>query len=40
MSAGIEGKVRSSAIRQVGEIVEKHPDQTLSIIRNWLHSGD
>lgn len=37
---GIEGKVRSSAIRQVGEIVEKHPDQTLSIIRNWLHSGD
>jgi flagellar biosynthesis/type III secretory pathway M-ring protein FliF/YscJ len=38
--AGIEGKVRSSALRQVSEIAEKHPGETLSLIRNWLHSED
>ncbi len=38
--AGIEGKVRSSALRQVSEIAEKHPNETLSLVRNWLHSED
>ena len=33
----IEGQVRESAIRKVGEVVEAHPDEALAIIRSWLH---
>lgn len=33
----IEGQVRESAIRKVGEVVEAHPDEALAIIRTWLH---
>ncbi|MCP5411608.1 MAG: flagellar M-ring protein FliF [Alphaproteobacteria bacterium] len=33
----IEGQVRESAIRKVGEVVDAHPDEALAIIRTWLH---
>jgi flagellar M-ring protein FliF len=33
----IEGQVRESAIRKVGEVVEAHPEEALAIIRTWLH---
>ena len=29
----IEGRVKASAVRKVGEIVEKHPDEALAILR-------
>ena len=29
--------VKASSMKKVGEIVEKHPDEALSVIRNWLH---
>jgi len=35
--ARIEGQVRESSIRKVGEIVQKHPDETMTILRGWLH---
>ena len=31
-----EGQMRASSIRRLGELVEKHPDESLAIIRNWL----
>jgi flagellar M-ring protein FliF len=34
--ANIEGQMRASSIRRLGELVEKHPDESLAIIRNWL----
>ena len=34
----IEGQVRASSLKKIGEIVEKHPDEALSIVRNWLYS--
>lgn len=34
--AQIEGKVRASSVRKVGELVERHPDESLSIIRSWM----
>ncbi len=34
----IEGRVNGSAMNRVGEIVEKHPDEALSIVRGWLHA--
>lgn len=35
--ASIEGRVRDSTVRKIGEIVEKHPEEAVSIIRNWMY---
>lgn len=33
----VEGRVKASSIRKIGEIVEKHPEEALAIIRNWMY---
>lgn len=33
----VEGQVKESSVRKVGEIVAKHPDEATSIMRQWLH---
>lgn len=33
----VEGQVKESSVRKVGEIVTKHPDETVAIVRQWLH---
>ncbi len=33
----VDGKVKASALRKVSEIVENHPDETVSILRNWMY---
>ncbi|WP_169568141.1 flagellar basal-body MS-ring/collar protein FliF [Sneathiella limimaris] len=35
--AKVDGQVKTSALNKVGEIVEKHPDEAVAIIRNWLY---
>ena len=35
--ANIEGRMKVSPIKRVGEIVDNHPDEALNIIRNWLN---
>jgi flagellar M-ring protein FliF len=35
--AQIEGQVRESSIKKVGEVVSAHPEEALAIIRTWLH---
>lgn len=35
----IEGRIKASSLKRISEIVEKHPEETLSIIRNWLYQG-
>lgn len=32
----VEGRVRSSSIKKVAEIVTNHPNETVSVIRNWM----
>lgn len=32
----VEGRVKESSLKKIGEIVEKHPEETVSIIRNWM----
>ena len=32
----VEGEVSASARRMVGEIIERHPDRAVSIIRKWM----
>jgi flagellar M-ring protein FliF len=34
--AQIEGQMRASSLRQIANIVEKHPEETISIMRGWL----
>jgi len=33
----VEGRVRASSLRKIGEIVEKHPEEALSIVRSWMY---
>jgi flagellar M-ring protein FliF len=35
--AQIEGQLRSSSLRRISELVERHPDESLAILRNWMH---
>jgi flagellar M-ring protein FliF len=37
--AQVEGQVKESSVRKVGEIVAKHPDEATSIMRSWLHES-
>jgi flagellar M-ring protein FliF len=34
----VEGRVKASSIRKISEIVEKHPEEALSIVRSWMYS--
>ena len=33
----IEGRVKASSVKRVGEIVEKHPAEALAIVRTWMY---
>jgi flagellar M-ring protein FliF len=34
--AQIEGQMRASSLRKLSELVDKHPDETLTIMRGWM----
>jgi len=33
----VEGRVRASSVKKIAEIIEKHPEEAVAIIRGWLH---
>lgn len=33
----VDGRVKASSLRKVGEIVDKHPEEAVSILRNWMY---
>lgn len=35
--AQVEGRVQASAVRKIGDIIEKHPDEAVAIIRSWMY---
>jgi flagellar M-ring protein FliF len=37
--ARIEGQVKASSVKRVAEFVDKYPDESVSIIRGWLHES-
>ena len=37
--ARIEGQVKASSVKKVAEFVEKHPAESISILRSWLHES-
>jgi flagellar M-ring protein FliF len=32
----VEGRVKASSLKKIGEIIDKHPEETVSIIRTWM----
>ncbi|ESQ81367.1 flagellar basal-body MS-ring/collar protein FliF [Asticcacaulis sp. YBE204] len=37
--AKIEGQVKASSVKRVSEFVDRHPDESISILRAWLHDN-
>jgi len=37
--ANIEGRVKASSLKKIGEIIEKHPEEAVSILRTWMYQG-
>lgn len=37
--AQIQGRVRASSVKKVAEIVDKHPDESVQLIRGWLNNA-
>lgn len=37
--ARIEGQVKASSVKKVSEFVDRHPEESLSILRGWLHDA-
>ena len=38
--ARIEGQVKASSVKRVSDFVEAHPDQSVAILRSWLHETE
>jgi flagellar M-ring protein FliF len=36
----VEGRVKKSSIKKIGEIVDKHPEETIAILRQWMYQQD
>ncbi len=37
--ARFEGQVKASSVKKVADFVEKHPDESATILRSWVHEG-
>ena len=37
--ARIEGQVKASSVKKVSEFVDRHPEESLAILRSWLHES-
>jgi flagellar M-ring protein FliF len=35
----VEGRVRASSMKKIGEIVDKHPEEAVAIIRSWMYQS-
>ena len=36
----VEGRVKASSVNKVGGLVEKHPEEALSIVRSWMYQEE
>ncbi len=35
--SNIEGRVKASSLRKIGDIIDKHPEEAVSIMRTWMY---
>ncbi|MFN4089773.1 MAG: flagellar basal-body MS-ring/collar protein FliF [Alphaproteobacteria bacterium] len=33
----VDGRVKASSVNRIGEIIERHPDEAVSILRHWMY---
>lgn len=33
----VDGRVKASSLKKIGEIIDKHPEEAITIIRNWMY---
>lgn len=36
----VEGRVKKSSVKKIAEIVDKHPEETVAILRQWMYQQD
>jgi flagellar M-ring protein FliF len=36
----VDGQLRASALRRLAEMVERHPEESLTIVRAWMQEGN
>ncbi|MBI1954209.1 MAG: flagellar M-ring protein FliF [Proteobacteria bacterium] len=34
----IEGRVKASSLKKMGQIIDKHPEEAVSLLRSWMHT--
>ena len=37
--AQVQGQVHAQSVQKVGELADKNPNETVAIIRSWLHES-
>jgi flagellar M-ring protein FliF len=37
--AQVQGQVHAQSVQRVGDLVDRNPSETVSIIRTWLHES-
>jgi flagellar M-ring protein FliF len=38
--SNIEGRVKASSLRKIGDIIDKHPEEAVSIMRTWMYQDN
>lgn len=38
--ANVSGQVKASSMKKIAEMIEQHPDESVSILRNWLNESE
>ncbi|MAT34012.1 MAG: flagellar M-ring protein FliF [Ponticaulis sp.] len=38
--ANVTGQVKASSMKKIAEMIDKHPDESVSILRNWLNESE
>lgn len=33
----VDGQIKASSVRKIGEIIDKHPDQAIAVLRSWIY---
>lgn len=35
--AAVEGRIQATTLKKVGELVDRHPDESVAVVRSWLY---
>ncbi|MAK61271.1 MAG: flagellar M-ring protein FliF [Ponticaulis sp.] len=38
--ANVSGQVKASSMKKIADMIDQHPDESVSILRNWLNESD